>query len=76
MPKMLRADQRCRRCGGTLELPHHSDTDCREALSNELHALLTRAREVSTSMWKLARVERRGLTKVGPRVAGQARRES
>jgi hypothetical protein len=60
MPKLPDAPrEECRRCGGAIALPHRNETECRTALSSEVDALLTRARKLSTSMWKLARIDRR-----------------
>jgi hypothetical protein len=63
MPKAPAAVKCCRRCGGSISLPHAEKTDCRIALSMEVAALLARARKLSNTMWTLARVERRGATR-------------
>ena len=47
-------EQRCRACSATVDLPHSTEADCRDAISKELELLLTRARELSTIGWKLA----------------------
>jgi hypothetical protein len=59
MPKAPAPAKYCRRCGGSVSLPHAEKADCRIALSMEVAALLERARKLSNTMWKLAQVERR-----------------
>jgi hypothetical protein len=77
MPKTLQTPRRrCDRCGGSVGLPHDSDAECRTALSTELDALLNRAHEISTSMWKLAKIERRAVPPSGAIRERKRREES
>ena len=49
----------CDVCGGSLQLPHPTPSECCAALSAELVVLRKRERQLSIALWRLGGVDRR-----------------